>query len=86
MPAKTNTREPEAQTDLIGHAKANAAACEWAAKAVALRAAGEVVHAKAAEKRAMMFLRRVLEIEKRCPSIPRERHVTKSGERKSALE
>lgn len=77
MPAKKTRRDPDAQADLIGHAKANAAACEWAAKAIELRAAGKLKDAKSAEKRAMMFLRRVMEIEKRYPPITRERHMTK---------
>lgn len=77
MPAKKTRREPNAQADLIGHAKANAAAHQWATKAVELRAAGKVAEAKAAEKRAMMFLRRVIEIEERYPPMTRERHMTK---------
>lgn len=58
-----------------GHAKANAAAHQWATKAVELRAAGKVAEAKAAEKRAMLFLRRALEIEKRYPPMTRERQM-----------
>jgi hypothetical protein len=46
-------------------------------KAVELRAAGKLANAKTVEKRAMMFLRRVMEIEKRYPPITRERHMTK---------
>jgi hypothetical protein len=72
MPANKNRRELDAQADLIGHAKANAAASKWAAKAVELRAAGKVADAKAAERRAMMFLHRVLEIEKRYPAMTPE--------------
>jgi hypothetical protein len=81
MPAKRTPREPDAQADLIGHAKANTAAHEWATKAIELRAAGKLKDAKAAEKRAMMFLRRVLEIEKRYPAITRERYLAERGNR-----
>ena len=79
MPAN-NRRDPDAQADLIGHAKANAAAYEWATKAIELRSAGKVADAKAAEKRAMMFLRRVLKIEKRYPPMTRERHMLNARE------
>lgn len=77
MPAKKSPRAFDAQADLISHARASAAAYEWAAKAVELRAAGKEAHAKAAEKRAMLFLSRVLEIEKRYPMLTRGRHMTK---------
>ena len=80
MPAKRTRRDPDAQADLIGLAKAKTAAHQWATKAVDLRAAGKVAEAKAAEKRAMMFLRRVIEIEKRYPPMTRERHMLSARE------
>ena len=71
MPAKDNHQPNDAKLDVTAYTKANAAANTWASKAIELRAAGRQAEAKAAEKRAMLFLQRLLELEARYPHIAR---------------
>ena len=64
---------PDTSVDLAAHAKASEAAHEWAEKARTLRSEGRKAEASAAERRAMLFLSRVLEIEARCAPLARKR-------------
>ena len=71
MAARIHT--PDTSVDLAAHAKACEAAHKWAEKARELRSEGRTSEASAAERRAMLFMSRVLELEARCPPLARTR-------------
>jgi hypothetical protein len=65
MPAKKVRRRGsfDLQAAFAAHVEANQRAQEWAAKCLAYREAGKKAHAKAAEKKARHWLRRMIVLE-----------------------
>jgi hypothetical protein len=65
MPAKKLRRRGsfDLQAAFAAHVEANQRAHEWAAKCLAYREAGQKAHAKAAEKKARHWLRKMMVLE-----------------------
>jgi hypothetical protein len=65
MPATKTRRRGrfDFQAAFAAHVEANERAHEWAAKCLAYRESGRIAHAKAAEKKARLWLRKAMSLE-----------------------